>query len=348
MIVLTDTREWSDRLLAGLRPAPLGDEPIDRYGPAGPPRVEEWRDLSSSELLPVEQPLWEALSSDPELSLCEVATDPGLGFWDYLVIIDQAAGSQFDILRGLDPARLPGSVACVAITGYGFHGHHGRSWVTQRGNLHLCTLCDPDLDAARCGLAMTTLPAVAVIDALIEEGSWSSRPGIKWVNDILIGEKKVAGVLTATQSMHGRLTALTLGIGLNIESTPRVAATPFVPAAGCLTGCLADQQTDQENGDGSVTVGSLLAGCLRAVSGRLEGVRQQGPEPLIQAYRDNSLVVGRHVAIWPDHGDPQAEVRAPVEPLALGVVQSIGPDLSLTLTGHPEPIRCGRLAFQPD
>ena len=23
-------------------------------------------------------------------------------------------------------------------------------------------------------------------------------------------------------------------------------------------------------------------------------------------------------------------------------------DLSLTLTGHPEPIRCGRLAFQPD
>ena len=112
------------------------------------------------------------------------------------------------------------------------------------------------------------------------------------------------------------------------------------PAAGCLAECL--------TGDRSPALGDLLAGCLRAISARLETVRQLGPGPLIQAYLDRNLVVGRQVAIWPDHVDPQAPSQDPVEPLALGVVQSIGPDLSLTLAGHSEPIRCGRLAFQPE
>ena len=333
MIVLTDTREWADQLLAGLGPSP-----------DGPSRIEEWRDISPTGLLPVEQPLWEALGSGPKLSLCEVGTDPGLSGWDYLLIIGEAPRSQFDILRGMDPANLPGSIACVAITGRGFHGHHSRSWQTRRGNLHLSTLCDPDLDAARCGLAMTTLPAVAVIDALNKGGPWISPPGIKWVNDILIDGKKVAGVLTATQSMRGRLTALTLGIGLNIQSTPIVQATPFVPEAGCLVESLAGAPAHGI----FPTLGIMLADCLQAISLRLDAVRPLSPEPLVQAYRDHSLVVGSQVAIWPDSSDPASDTPPPLEPLALGVVQSIGPDLSLTLVGHPEPIRCGRLALQSD
>ncbi|MBU8871691.1 MAG: hypothetical protein KOO60_12565 [Gemmatimonadales bacterium] len=324
MIVLTDTREWSDILLADLK-----------QGPAESPPGGNWRDLSQSQLSNPEQRLWASMGPDSTLSRCEITPVPGLSAWDYLVIIDQASGSQFDILRGLDPAKLPGAVASVAITGRGFHGHHARPWETRRGNLHLSTLCDPNLDAARCGLAMTTLPAVAVIDALSACGPWSFPPGIKWVNDILIEGRKVAGVLTATQSVRGRLTGLTLGIGLNVESTPEVSATPFVPAAGCLA--------DHPAGHPSPTIGNMLAGCLRALSSRLDVVRKAGPELLIQAYRDNSLVLGRRVVIWPDH--PGLDQN---EPLARGVVQSIGPDLSLTLEGHSGPITRGRLAFQSD
>jgi biotin-[acetyl-CoA-carboxylase] ligase BirA-like protein len=338
LIILTDTREWSDRLLVDLISDPAN---ID---PAGFPFVESWRDLTASQLLPAEQRLWEALDGGSKLSLCEIAARPDLAKWDYLVIIDDASGSQFDALRKVDPAQLPGSVACVAATGHGFHGHRDRTWTTRRGNLHLSTLCNPDLDAATCGLAMTTLPAVAVLDALRAQGPWTSKPGIKWVNDILIGDSKVAGVLTATQSVRGRLTALTLGIGVNVESTPVVPATPFVPAAASLAGCLENQSA----GAAEPRLGTVLSHCLQAIAQRLESVSQSGPSPLVQTYRDNSLVVGRRVVIWPDNSAARTTAEEPVEPLAIGVVQNIGPDLSLTLSGHPDPILCGRLAFQRD
>ena len=189
---------------------------------------------------------------------------------------------------------------------------------------------------------MTTLPAVAVIDALDPRGPWSTPPGIKWVNDILIDGGKVAGVLTATQSVRGRLTGLTLGLGINVAATPAVQATPFVPAARNLAECCSGSD------DGAPTLGGVLLRCLEAISRRLDSVRLHGPDSLIQTYRNNSLILGRAVAIWPDHSNPDATTPGPIEPLAIGVVRAIGSDLSLTLEGHPEPIRCGRLAFHSD
>jgi len=322
LIVLTDNREWARRL----RPE-LG------FPFPGAAPVEDWQDLPPSGLPAAEQKLWQALGPDTRLSRGEIQVGPELSEWDYLVLIDEAPESQYDILRKMDPAGLPGSVACLAATGRGFHGHRQRVWTARRGNLHLSTFCNPDLDATRCGLAMTTLPAVAVMDALAALGPWAGPPGIKWVNDILIRGRKVAGVLTATQSLRRKLVALTLGIGLNVEVSPAVPATPFVPATGCLA--------DLVDADKPPSVGSLLAGCLAAVSRRLQATRRSGPDALIQAYIANSLIIGRRVEIWPDTLD----VDTPGAPLARGVVKAIAPDLSLTLEGHPDPIHSGRLAF---
>jgi biotin-(acetyl-CoA carboxylase) ligase len=338
LIILTDNREEAAPILTDL--APVCDSSSLSAGLRDSAFVEKWRDISSSQLTPAEQLLWAGLSGSAQLSRCEINAKPELNGWDCLVIIDEAIGSQFDALRDLDPAKLPGSVACIASVGSGFHGHHSRSWQTQRGNLHLSTICDPDLDAVTCGLAMTTLPAVALIDTLLLQGPWVDTPGIKWVNDILIADCKVAGVLTATQSYRGRLTGLTLGLGVNVETTPSVSPTPFVPQAGSLAGFTA--------GGEKSTVGSVLSGCLIAIWRRLESVRQQGPAELIQAYRDHSLILGRRVVIWPDSSSLGDQTLNPTEPLAVGVVTDIGPDLSLTLDGHSEAIRCGRLAFLPE
>ena len=325
MIVLTDTREWTETLLQDM-------------GPARPAFREDWRDLSVGGLLAAERILWETLEGGPWLALCSISPPPALAGWDYLVVIENAVGSQFDALRTLDSTKLPGSVACLAAGGDAFHGHHGRTWQTLRGNLHLSTICNPDLDAARCGLAMTTLPAVAVLDALDATGPWTEQPGIKWVNDILIGGAKVSGVLTATQSLRERLNALVLGIGLNIAEEPQVEPTPFVSRVACLKNLAADEQV--------LTVGRLLSEVLAAISARLNGVREEGPEALVDTYRERNLIVGRTVAIWPDHSSAQSSGDTPSQPLALGVVRAIGPDLALLLEGHDEPIRCGRLALQ--
>lgn len=342
MFVLTDSRELADPLLAEMTRLPAGPHESASAGPPGPVFREPWRSLRPVDLLPAEQALWIGLGNGDRLALCEIELEPGLDGWDYLVIIDVATGSQYDALRRMDPRRLPGSIASVAATGSGFHGHHERAWQTRRGNLHLCLQRDPDLDAAECGLAMTALPAVALVDVLEATGPWCGPPGIKWVNDILIDDRKVAGVLTATQSLRGRLTGLTLGLGLNIKATPVLPTGPFVHAAGCLAESPGSEREEAQ----PPALGEMLAHCLRAISTRLRDVHRHGPRPLIDAYRNRSLVVGRQVAIWPDNAAPGAD--AADEPMALGVVESIGPDLSLTLADHDEPIRCGRLALLPE
>lgn len=338
MIVLTDNKPWAEQLLINL--VSDSGQTSALAGVTNTVPTANWFQLTADQLPPAEQRLWAGLDGGAHLNRLDFTCDPELAGWDCLVIIDQAKESQYDALRRLDPARLPGSVACLAAVGSGFHGHNSRSWQTQRGNLHLSTLCDPNLDAATCGLAMTTLPAVALVDALLAEGPWVKKPGIKWVNDILIDGHKVAGVLTATQSLRGQLTSLALGLGVNVENTPEVLPTAFVPAAGSLAESLASGKPS--------TVGSILAGCLKALSRRLDIVRQQGPQSLVQAYRNHSLILGRSVVIWPDSSSPDQKAPTPAEPLVSGVVQAIGDDLSLTLKGHPEVIRCGRLALNSD
>jgi BirA family biotin operon repressor/biotin-[acetyl-CoA-carboxylase] ligase len=42
---------------------------------------------------------------------------------------------------------------------------------------------------------------------------------MKWVNDVMLGNKKIAGILTESECVGQRLTVL-LGIGVNIDSAP--------------------------------------------------------------------------------------------------------------------------------
>jgi BirA family biotin operon repressor/biotin-[acetyl-CoA-carboxylase] ligase len=53
-------------------------------------------------------------------------------------------------------------------------------------------------------------------------GSWGLHPRIKWPNDLLIGDRKVGGILIETeQSTHHGIIAI-VGIGLNISTAPDV------------------------------------------------------------------------------------------------------------------------------
>src|SRR5699024_7897333 len=42
---------------------------------------------------------------------------------------------------------------------------------------------------------------------------------IKWPNDILIGDKKIAGILTEMQMEKGQIQYIALGIGINVNQT---------------------------------------------------------------------------------------------------------------------------------
>jgi BirA family biotin operon repressor/biotin-[acetyl-CoA-carboxylase] ligase len=285
-----------------------------------------------AEELPAEdRALWTALSEESEVSVAEV---PDIAFWARLVVVEEAPASQFDALRdlyGSGPA-VSAPVACLALGGREFHGHRGRSWAAVPGNLHLSAAFSPGAPAGDLAPALTMLPAVAVVDAIRAATGDAVRPGIKWVNDILLDGRKIAGVLTATASQGDRLDLAVLGVGLNVAAAPDVSPTPFVPRIGCL-----------RDVEGGADLPVVFRALLDALGGRYRSLLSDGPEPVFRAYREASVVIGRRVRVF-----AEAAGDDPGPPLAEGVVRDISPDLSLLLEGRPEPVAKGRLALSED
>ncbi len=93
-------------------------------------------------------------------------------------------------------------------------GRHGRTWVSEKdAGLYFSIVLRPKIDMRFLPL-ITLMTGVAVNDTLAEFGL---KPDIKWVNDILIGEKKICGILAETVETPTGL-AVIVGIGINLSS----------------------------------------------------------------------------------------------------------------------------------
>ncbi len=164
------------------------------------------------------------------------ASAPG-EFWRYLFAVEHARESQFDIVVDLcrQNVELPDGLLCSAGSGDLLHGQHDRPWLALPGNIHLTAHFAPNQSVAEIGVGFSLLAAVSMIETIDAIGDLQGRAGIKWVNDIVIENAKVAGYITHTASVDGIVTSAVVGIGLNVEATPPITPDRFFHRAACLT-----------------------------------------------------------------------------------------------------------------
>lgn len=94
-------------------------------------------------------------------------------------------------------------------------GRQGRNWVSDpNSGLYFSILLRPKLEVKYFPL-ITLMTGVAVYDALKEYGL---KPDIKWVNDILIGDDKISGILAETVETKTGI-AVVVGVGINLTSS---------------------------------------------------------------------------------------------------------------------------------
>lgn len=95
-------------------------------------------------------------------------------------------------------------------------GRHGRVWISEKGaGLYFSIVLRPTLEARFLPL-ITLMTAVAVAETLSE--LYSLKTDIKWANDVLVGEKKICGILAEmTETDTGR--AVIVGIGINLKAS---------------------------------------------------------------------------------------------------------------------------------
>ncbi|MBI2538510.1 MAG: biotin--[acetyl-CoA-carboxylase] ligase [Deltaproteobacteria bacterium] len=94
-------------------------------------------------------------------------------------------------------------------------GRLGRSWVSPAGrNLYLSVILRPKLSPLHAP-QITLMSAVALAETI--QSFIPFPPEIKWPNDILVGGKKVAGILTESACAADRVLFVVLGIGVNVN-----------------------------------------------------------------------------------------------------------------------------------
>lgn len=258
------------------------------------------------------------------------------GRWRTLHVVAEPRTSQYDLLieRMRDPGDVPDRVLVLGGWGESFHGQHGRSWVGLRGNLHLSAhvALDHPLDAI--GMGLHALAAVSLVEAIDELPGLEGRAAIKWVNDVYLGEAKVAGFLAHAASRAGRVRGVVFGMGVNVARAPAIAPDDrIVRRATALTDHVRD---------GCATLADFLPRLAGRLDANLLQLVERGPAPLIDAYRARSMVVGRRVRV---HTDP---LDGPGSPGVEGTVTAIGDDLALHLKGVDGPVREGRLELLDD
>jgi BirA family transcriptional regulator, biotin operon repressor / biotin---[acetyl-CoA-carboxylase] ligase len=157
------------------------------------------------------------LDSDVIQAGLDPATRKMLGRLLILPLID----STNSYLRECVPVDALGTV-CLAECQSGGRGRLGRHWVSPfAANIYLSIAWRYAHGTARlAGFSLAV--AVAVVRALQALGV--TNAGIKWPNDILIGGRKLAGVLVeASGETHGPCRVV-IGVGLNVRMPDKSAS----------------------------------------------------------------------------------------------------------------------------
>jgi BirA family biotin operon repressor/biotin-[acetyl-CoA-carboxylase] ligase len=94
-------------------------------------------------------------------------------------------------------------------------GQMGNTWFSETGaNLTFSVFLQPEHLLVNQQFILTKVISVTVVEVLSIFGIDAK---IKWPNDILVGEKKIAGILIENTIESDRITAVVAGIGWNVN-----------------------------------------------------------------------------------------------------------------------------------
>lgn len=205
-------------------------------------------------------------------------------------------------------------------------GRMGRSFYSpSRSGLYMSILLRPGQSAAQA-LPLTACAAVAVAEAV--EELTGIPAGIKWVNDVYAGERKICGILTegSMDAGTGALRYAVVGIGVNLFSPDG----GFPEELKSIAGALYAEAPAQD----------LRCRLAASVLDRLLDYYALFPEtPFYRGYRERSFLLGRQVSIL---SPGQAPVPADV--------LDVAPDFSLVVRlgdGSVRSLSSGEVSIRP-
>lgn len=189
-------------------------------------------------------------------------------------------------LRQLAEEGSPCGTVVLADSQSAGRGRRGRQWHSPPGKgIYFSVLFRPEHLAPRRAAAVTLTAALSAARRLREAAG--SPILLKWPNDLLIGAKKMGGILTEGKVSGGELLYLVLGIGLNINH--RTDDFPATLRSSATSLYLSEKRTFERTALFLSVLESVLLDCRLFF--------EQGFAPFEPLWRELNTTLGKTVVL---------------------------------------------------
>jgi BirA family transcriptional regulator, biotin operon repressor / biotin---[acetyl-CoA-carboxylase] ligase len=188
---------------------------------------------------------------------------------------EPVCSSTQDLARAAAAEGVDQGLVVITDEQHAGRGRLGRAWLAPPGTaLLFSVVLRPPVDL----IALLPLMAGVVIAGGIESAT-GARTDLKWPNDVLLSDRKLAGILLE----HPAGSAVILGVGVNVSQS----VDQLPPGATSLLVDLG-RAVDRE---------SLLAAILNDLGNDYERADREGVDWIVPAWRSRSGMLGRPVRV---------------------------------------------------
>ena len=205
--------------------------------------------------------------------------------WKDRIHCFSSIGSTNDHLKALARQGVPHGTAVLAEHQSDGHGRRGRAFHSPEGmGIYLSLLLRPGCSPMEL-MHLTCAAAVAMCDAV--EKAAGVRPGIKWTNDLVVGKRKLGGILTElAMTPDGMVDYVIVGIGINCRQSEEDFPREIRDIA-----CSLDMVTGKKNDP--MVLASAMLDSLAYMSGILISDRSG----ILEQYRKNCITIGQEISL---------------------------------------------------
>lgn len=188
--------------------------------------------------------------------------------------------------KALAAAGAPHGTVLIADSQTGGRGRLGRSFLSPAGTgIYLSVILRPGCKSDAL-MHLTCACGAAMCDAV--EKVTGLRPGIKWINDLVIGKKKLGGILTelSVDTRSGLTRYAVVGIGINCSQK----AADFPPELSDIATSLAIETEKAPDR------AALAAAMIQALWEMDNGLLTRR-DAIMDAYRADCVTIGQAVSV---------------------------------------------------
>jgi BirA family biotin operon repressor/biotin-[acetyl-CoA-carboxylase] ligase len=199
-----------------------------------------------------------------------------------VLVLDTCASTN-DVAAGYAESGDNDGLAVLSEEQTAGRGRAGTKWQTVMADSILCSVL---LTRCGCGMELLSLScAVAVAETIGKCGRSSAR--IKWPNDVVLGDKKVSGILLETKIVGPhRAAAYIAGVGINCHQS----IEDFPPQ-------LRQTATSIDIETGATCNRNLVARSLLSFFDHWLAVAERSSKKVIERWKQMSVLLGRRTRL---------------------------------------------------